>query len=159
MVTLDTLFKKKRMSRIKDLELERYLNFLESSYLDNFGHCKVVLSSFPRWSIISGYYAMHDITKFFIAKKFGIKIDFKVHITTIIVIENLIKNKEISRMLGNAHKEFLSLASDLDEAKNNRVKTQYYTGSSYSSKIYSNEAKRFLVEIKKYIAKIQELME
>ncbi len=158
MVVLDTLFKKKKISRIRDIELERYLNFLESSYLDNLRHCETVLDSFSRWSIISGYYAMHDITKLFIVKKLGIKIDFNVHTTTIIVLEELVKNGKMSKLLEKAYEEFLTLASDLDEAKGNRVKVQYYTGSSYSSKIYLDEAREFLEGVKSYIEKIKELM-
>ncbi len=83
MVKIDTLFNEKKISRISELELGRYVNFFESSYKDNLEHSKKNILEFPRWSIISGYYAMHDITKLFIAKKFRIKIDFEVHATTI----------------------------------------------------------------------------
>ena len=134
MVKIDTLFKKKRISRIKDIEKERYLNFLKSSYINDFNHCKKNLNEFPRWSIISGYYSMHNVTKLFLVEKFSIKVDFKVHSTTIIVLEKLIENKRIPQLLEKAYKEFLNLSNDLNEAKENRVQAQYYTGTSYSNK-------------------------
>ena len=153
MVKIDTLLKEKKVSKIKDLEFERYLNFLQSSYLDNLKHSKFNLEGFPRWSIISGYYAMHDMTKLLIAKKFRIKIDFNVHANTILVLKELIQNKELSELLENAYVEFLSLASDLEEAKINRIKVQYYTGSIYSQERYSKEASEFLKSVTIYLDK------
>lgn len=157
MVKINTLFKK--ISRIRDIERERYLNFLENSYINNLQHSEKNLIEFPRWSIISGYYAMHDVTKLFICKKFGIKIDFNVHANTIIVLEKLIENKEIPKLLEKAYREFLDLSNDLNEAKQNRVKAQYYTGTAYSLKRYSEEAKDFLEQVKSYLNKIRELLE
>lgn len=68
MVLIETLFRENKISRISELELDRYTNFFENSYKDNLNHSKENLTKFPRWSIVSGYYAMHDIAKLFIAK-------------------------------------------------------------------------------------------
>ena len=54
MVNIEDLFKDRKISRIPELELDRYENFFVSSYQDNLAHSKATLSSFPRWSIISG---------------------------------------------------------------------------------------------------------
>ena len=140
MVKIETLFKQKRISKINELELKRYLNFFENSYLENFEHCRKNLNEFSRWSIISGYYALHDITKLLIAKKFRIKIDFKVHLTTIQVLRELIKNKELAEILENGYKKFLTLANDLDEAKKERTKAQYYTGTAFMKEEYTKRA-------------------
>jgi len=75
MVKLEILSKEGKIIRISELELGRYINFFEGSYKDNFEHSKANISSFPRWSIISGYYSMHDITKLLLAKKFRLKIE------------------------------------------------------------------------------------
>lgn len=72
MVKIDALFKEGKIVRINEFESERYINFFENSYKDNLEHSKANIIQSPRWSIISGYYAMHDITKLFLAKKFGI---------------------------------------------------------------------------------------
>lgn len=158
MVKIDTLFKQKRISRINELELERYLNFFENSYLENFEHCKKNLNEFPRWSIISGYYTIHDITKLLIAKKFRIKIDFKVHLTTIQVLRELIKNKELVEILEKGYKKFLTLANDLDEAKKERTKAQYYTGTAFMKEEYTKRADEFLKNVIAYLNKIKELL-
>ena len=158
MVKIDTLFKQKRISKINELELERYLNFFENSYIENFEHCRKNLNEFSRWSIISGYYAMHDITKLLIAKKFSIKIDFKVHLTTIQVLRELIKNKELAEILENGYKKFLTLANDLDEAKKERTKAQYYTGTAFMKEEYAKRAGESLKNVIAYINKIKELL-
>lgn len=59
------------MSKINEFELDRYINFFTVSYRDDLENCEYVKEKHPRWSIISGYYAMHDITKLFFAKKEG----------------------------------------------------------------------------------------
>lgn len=91
MVKIETLLKEGKITRINELELGRYVNFFENSYSDNLEHSKANLIKFPHWAIISGYYAMHDITKLLLAKKFRIKIEFEVHATTIKVLRELIK--------------------------------------------------------------------
>src|SRR3989338_9928282 len=90
-INIESYFKKRLISRIAETEIPRYINFFENSYKENLEHCKFCLEKFPRWSLISGYYAMHDITKLFLAKKFSIKVDFNVHKTTIQILRKIIK--------------------------------------------------------------------
>jgi len=155
---IDILFRTKKISKLLIIEKSRYLNFFSNSYKENLEHCKFVIERFPRWGIISGYYAMHDITKLFIADRFNIKIDFKVHQTTIEVLNYLIKEKEIINMLNLAYNEFIKLLNDLAEAKSKRTKVQYYTGTSFLRKKYKEESKKFLNEtVIPYINKISNL--
>lgn len=159
MVKIDILFKEEKISRISELELERYVNFFGSSYLDNLEHSKANIKSFPRWSIISGYYAMHDITKLLLSKKFRIKIELEVHATTIKVMDELIKNKEILSLIKEGYREFINLANDLAEAKKERVNVQYYTGTKFMKEQYSIKAEEFLNNtVLPYIEKIKELL-
>ncbi len=159
MVKLDTLFKKRFISKISDLEIDRYINFFENSWKDNLEHSKKNIKDFPRWSIISRYYAMHDITKLLIAKQFMIKIDFKVHKTTIQILKELIKDKDLVKILKKGYQEFLNLANDLEEAKKERVKVQYYTGTEFLKQQYQKRAEDFHNEILIYIDKIKLLIE
>ncbi len=129
MVKINTLLKEGKISIINELELNRYINFFENSYLDNLEHSRKIKEEFPRWSIISGYYAIHDITKLLLIKKFRIKVEFEVHATTIRLLQELIKNKELTELIEKGYKEFLTLANNLEEAKKERVKVQYYTGT------------------------------
>ncbi|MBU1203633.1 MAG: hypothetical protein KKG60_01035 [Nanoarchaeota archaeon] len=159
MVKIETLMEEKKISRINELELDRYINFFENSYEDNLRHSKTNLSKFPRWAIISGYYAMHDITKLLLAKKFRIKIEFEIHATTIKVLRELIKNKELLNLIERGYKEFLTLAQDLNEAKNERIKAQYYTGTKFMHKEYEGKAKEFYENIVlNYLEKIRGLL-
>ena len=129
MAKIDSLFKSGKISRIVETERERYLNFFSNSYKENLEHSQFIVDKFSRWSIISGYYAMHDITKLFLADKFSIKIDFNVHQTTIEVMNELIKDKEILKMLNLGYSEFIKLLNDLASARDKRTKAQYYTGT------------------------------
>jgi hypothetical protein len=160
MVLIETLFRENKISRISELELNRYLNFFENSYKDNLNHSKENLIKFPRWSIISGYYAMHDIAKLFIAKKFRIKIEKEVHSTTIKVLRILSKRKDLPRLLEIGYKEFKSLITELEIAKKERIKVQYYTGTNYLEKVYRDRAKHFLESIVvKFTVKMERLIE
>jgi len=141
---INYLFKARRISKIVETEKERYLNFFSNSYKENLKHCNFVLSNFPRWSIISGYYAMHDLAKLFLADKFSLKIDFNVHQTLIEVFNELIKNKELGKMLNLGYNELIKLLNDLATARKQRTKVQYYTGTKFMKEKYKKEAKLFL---------------
>ncbi|HIG98756.1 TPA: hypothetical protein HA231_05025 [Candidatus Woesearchaeota archaeon] len=99
MVKIDILIAEGKVSKISELELPRYVNFFENSHKENLEHSKAVMAAFPRWSIISGYYAMHDMTKLLLAKNFLLKIEMEVHVTTIKVLPELIKNAEMPRLI------------------------------------------------------------
>jgi len=144
MKKISYLFQSNKISRIIETERERYLNFFSNSYKENLEHCRYVVEKYPRWSIISGYYAMHDIAKLFIADKFSIKIDFNVHQTTIDVLKELIKDKQIIEMLNIGHNEFIKLLNDLATARKQRTKAQYYTGTKFMHEKYMKEARIFL---------------
>ena len=160
MVKIETLLNEGKISKISELELNRYINFFENSYKDNLEHSKANLNNFPRWGVISGYYAMHDITKLLLAKKFRIKIEFEVHATTIKVLKELIKSKQILDLIEEGYKEFLSLANDLAEAKDERVKVQYYTGTEFMHEEYLKRAEEFYKTVVLiYLEKIKELLE
>jgi len=160
MVKIEQLFAEGKISKINENELNRYIHFFENSYKENLEHAIFVLSKFPRHSIISGYYAMHDITKLFLAKKFSIKIDFEVHLTTIILLNELTKNPEMSSLLEKGYGLFISLANDLSIARKERTKAQYYTGSSFNKKYFEKNAKEFIEEIVlPYLEKLKNLME
>lgn len=152
---IENLFKKHKISKLNELEIERYVNFFDNSYKDNLEHSKENTDNFSRWSIISGYYAMHDITKLLFAKNFRIKVELKVHETTIRLLKILINDKELISFIEKGYNEFKNLANDLVEAKKERVKVQYYTGTEFMKEKYKEKAKDFLQNIvMPYIEKI-----
>lgn len=140
---IEWLFKKERISRIVETEKERYLNFFSHSYKENLEHCKFNLEKYPRWSTISGYYAMHDIAKLFLADKFSIKVNLPVHETTIILLKELLKDGELSKMLDLGYNELIKMMNDLSTAKEKRKNAQYYTGTKFMKEKYLEEAKIF----------------
>ena len=144
MVNIKQLLGSGKLSRINELEIDRYLEFFSMSSYDNLEHCKFVLEKFPRWSIISGYYAMHDSAKLFLAKNFMLKVEYKVHATTIQTLKETLTDPELISMMQDGYSEFISLANDLATGKKERVKAQYYTGTKYMKKEYSGFAQGFL---------------
>ena len=156
---LDKYIKRKLASKIIETESERYLNFFDNTYKENLEHCKFVIENFPRWSIVSGYYAMHDITKLFLAKKFNIKIDFNVHKTTLDLLKEVVNDKEILKLLKTGYKEFIETANDLARARKERTKAQYYTGTEFMKEKYKEKAKDFLNKIViPYLNKINDII-
>ncbi len=156
---------------INPAERDRYLDFLKKSYENDIEHCKFSLIKFPRWSIISGYYAMHNISKLFLAEKYNLKISKKwVHRATIVamshvIMEDALKAK-IIRLLQEANKIYESvnpkdwnITKYLIKGRKEREKTQYYTGSAFNEQLLLRNADELLNEIAKpYIKIISGLM-
>lgn len=142
---IDYLFRSKRISKILETEKERYVNFFSNSWKENLEHSKDSIKKYPRWSIISGYYAMHDIAKLFLADKFSIKVDKNVHESVIIILKELVKDKQISEMLNLGYNELIKMMDDLAIAKKKRTKVQYYTGTEFMKEKYKKEAKDFVL--------------
>lgn len=156
-----TLFiEQEKASRINELEIGRYLNFFASSFNDNIDHCKHVLEDYPRWSIISGYYAMHDATKLFIAKSYGLKIERDVHATTIGIMREIMGDREeLIQLFETGYQQYIDMVTELENAKRERSKAQYYTGSWFMREEYKRKAKRFLeFTVEPYLDKINVLL-
>src|SRR3989344_8119229 len=147
MVKLEILEQENKISRIKDTELDRYIEFFTESYRDNLDHSETNKETYPRWSIISGYYAMHDISKLLIAKVYRLKIEREVHATTIKVLGELLKDEETLKLIEEGYEEFQNLANELSDAKKDRVKVQYYTGTAFMKERYRKKASEFVKNV------------
>lgn len=159
MVKLEILEKENKISRIKETELDRYTEFFTESYKDNLSHSEANADNYPRWSIISGYYAMHDISKLLIAKVYRLKVDKEVHSTTIKVLREILKDKETLKLIETGYEEFHSIADELSDAKKERVKVQYYTGTSFLKEKYKKKASDFSSGVvNPYIEKIKKML-
>ncbi len=159
MVKIKKLLEEGKVSRIAELELERYVSFFDSSSMNNLEHCNAVLDSFPRWNIISGYYAMHDLTKLLLAKAYRLKVDYEVHATAIAALYELLHDREVLGLLEHGYKEFIFLANDLAQAKKERVRVQYYTGTPFMKEEYRKRAAEFLSgTVEPFIAKMNRII-
>lgn len=160
MVKIETLEKEKKIGRIKETELDRYIEFFTESYQDNLKHSEDNKETYPRWTIISGYYAMHDISKLLIAKIYRFKIETEVHATTIKVLRELLKDEETLKLIEEGYEKFQNLADELNDAKKDRVKVQYYTGTKFMKEKYKKRALEFYGDIVvPYIKRIRRILE
>lgn len=121
----------KELGSIKELlpnEKEDYFTYLSSTYKDNTKASEYNLLKFPRWSIIAGYYAMHDIAKLFLGKNYNLKLTSPyVHAATIQSLRELVKKEDLIKYLEEAEKEINSLHRTLYKGKEEREKTEYYS--------------------------------
>jgi hypothetical protein len=161
-----TLYEFRAQGTITDLgpiEKGPYTSFLGITYQDNVKASEFLLVKFPRWSIIAGYYAMHDITKLFLAKQYSLKLSRpEVHAATIQALRELIKRKDIISLLEKAEDEYdqiISLHLALLQAKDEREKTQYYTSEKKEAAVNMQKASYFLEKlVKPYLKLVKELM-
>jgi len=163
----------KEFIKLPATERNNYISFHEHSSRDNLRHAEKNMLEFPRWSVISGYYAMHDVTKLFLAKQYNIKVSAPdIHAKTIEALEACIKEEKIKRRLLELLKEakeiYFSverlkervLPAMLRKGKQERGKSQYYTEDySKTTAIDSRKASYFLETIvKPYVLLIEGLM-
>ena len=157
------------MRQLNEIEREIWINFHNFAYRDDLELCKKITKQYPRWSIISGYYAMHDITKFYLGKMHNIKISgLNIHKQTIDCLKEVLKDNE------NAKKIFslLEIAEDKIEeigledvpyllkiGKKERGKVQYYSKKVFSdNKEYIEQAEKFVKEVVNVFIKIMEAL-
>lgn len=148
------------------LESERkfYLNYFKSAYKEDFKHSQDTLFSSSKWSIIAGYYAMHNISKYYLGLKFNKKISLSdIHNVTIIAIKEYVKNSEIKNLIKEIEdfSEVTPLYLGLVKGKQERAKTQYYTNETNSTKKISLERANYFFNniVEKYIKLMEGLIE
>lgn len=153
---------------------ESYIRFHERAFEEDLRHAEKNALEFPRWSIISGYYCMHDITKLFLGKRFNIKIASpEIHSKAINALEYFISDKalkgKVISLLKEAKDIYFSaerlkektLPALLKKGKQERGRAQYYT-EDYSNEPEASPKKAlyFLDTIvKPYVALVKGLME
>ena len=74
-------------------EREQHEEFQKAAYKEDLDVANMLLHKVPRWSIISSYYAMHDLTRLYLVQKLGVKLAGQsVHETAIIALEKALKD-------------------------------------------------------------------
>lgn len=154
-------------------EKENHIQFHKNVFEEDLKHAEKNILEFPRWSVISRYYCMHDLTKLFLADKFNIKISSpEIHTKTIEALEYFIKDFELKKKLLGLLKEAKDIyyaAERLKEktlpillkrGKQERGKAQYYSEDyKEKTKINPQKASYFLDTIViPYVKIIKELM-
>lgn len=130
------------ISRLQKTEKEKYAGFHESAYKDDLRAVEVLFTVSPRWAIIAGYYAMHDIAKLYLARQHGLKITGRgVHLATIVALRKVLSDKQAKeqaiRLLREAEKIYEIFSTHfkegiipvlLSKGRDEREKSQYYSG-------------------------------
>lgn len=160
------------ISVLPTAEKDTYIKFHETAYADDIFVCEHLCAKSPRWSIISGYYAMHDITKLYLSKEHSIKIsDRGVHTAVIVALKHVLSNEDVKKkvvsLLEDAEQVYEILESRrkekilpiiLSRGKEEREKSQYY--SELKNDILLKDAFDFFEKIcKPYVEIFKKIME
>lgn len=127
-------------------ERSRWISFHDRAYKEDLKMASIVIPESPRWSIIMAYYAMHNVSKLYLAKNHNLKISGSdVHAQTIFFISKYVKRdaQRIVPLLKKAKEEYDAITSSsvwvipqlLSKGRDERVKTQYYNPSKSKKSI------------------------
>lgn len=162
-----------RWTDLPATEKENYLAFHRTVSKEDLKHAENNILDFPRWSIISGYYCMHNLTKLFIAERFNTKISSPdIHAKTIEALEYFIRDDKLKEKLLVLLKEAKDIYYSterfkektlpvlLKRGKQERGKAQYYSEDyTEKSKANSQKAAYFLDKnVRPYVELIKGLM-
>ena len=155
------------IQNLNEIEREIWIKFHEFAYKDDLKLAESIITTNPRWSIISGYYAMYDIAKLYLGKVHNIKISGKfIHAKTIRALKQVFEGKEeqerILKLLEEADKEIKEIGAEqipylLSAGKTERGKSQYYSLNVLTDNTeYTKKARWFFENIVKIFISIME---
>ncbi len=125
---------------LSTIEKRKYEKYHLENYQEDQKVCLKLTNESPKWSIISGYYSMHNITKLFLAK-FNIKIGHEsAHTATLFALKKVIQDEKVKakaidllkkaeqtyEILNSYLKEKI-LANMLSASMGKRSEAQYYS--------------------------------
>lgn len=125
----DCYKKQESITDLKPIEKESYLNYLKESYKEDLKISKELLFKSPKWSIIAGYYSMHNISKYYLGLNFNLKLSApEIHSATIQAIKKLVAKKEALDLIEKIveFEEILPLHFGPIKARNERSNIQYF---------------------------------
>jgi hypothetical protein len=179
MVTYEELLQRQLIKKIEKIEKEKYVSFHLVNYgLDLDSAVEFLELKNAKYLVIAGYYAMLNVTLWYFAKYFNLKISGKdtgVHKNCLVVLEQYIKNKILKKrildLLEKAKEELVSftvlkkkkeetLPLMLMQSAEKRKKYTHYSPEKNPPKDSDqfNEAKIFLESVvKPYISIVEKL--
>lgn len=116
MVTYEELLQRQIIKKIETVEKERYVSFHKINYEIDVQSAELFLTlGNSKYSVIAGYYAVLNITLWYFAKYYNLKIseeDTGVHTNCLIVLEKFVKEENLKQkiitLLEEAQEEFAS---------------------------------------------------
>lgn len=155
-------------------EREEWIWFHENAWNEDLKLAEELMLRSPRWSIVAGYYAMHDLTKLYLGKIRGWKVAGEfIHAKTIELLAEALRDEpdrgKILGLIREAEKEIgealraheSTVVKLLRTGRGERGKAQYYLGGKEENMFnanFSRKASYFLEKIVKPYAKIMEGM-
>lgn len=158
------------ITSIEKSEKVRYVEFHKNAYMDDLKVADKIFTTSPRWTIVAGYYAMHDVTKLYLAKQHDIKIKGRgVHLAAIIALRNVLSDRnvkekaitlltqaqEVYDMFSTPVKEKI-IPNLLSKGKEEREKSQYY--SEDCERLALTKSRGFLQNIVRPFIELMEKM-
>jgi len=157
------------ISQLSAIEQADYIKFHQDSYKEDLEVANKLSLISPRWTVIVGYYAMHDLTKLYLSSQHNLKLSQRgVHSAAISALRKVLGDKETRakaiKLLKQAEDIYniygfkaQALPVILSRSKREREKAQYY--SSAINSIELKKATDFLEKvIKPYINLFEKLI-
>lgn len=171
------------VKQLNDIEVVSYKEFHDFLYKEDLEVSNFLKEKYPRWSIVSGYYSMLNITKYFLALYF---VKIKGHKAVRLVLEKILKEhkqelknikdpKKLEKLkewlekaeefteevVGNKNIEELSFI--LKEAYKKRENMQYYASRFSKDFLEESALKKQSIEflnniVNPYISLMKELI-
>lgn len=179
MVTYEELLQRQIIKKLETVEKEKYVSFHEFNYKFDLSSAQKFLEiNNSKYAVIAGYYAVLNVTLWYFAKYFNLKISEEstgVHTNSLIVLEKFVKTdnlkKKIIGLLDKARQEFVSftilkqrseetLPLMLKQSADKRKRYTYYSTERELPKHDDqlNEAKTFIENIvKPYLSILENL--
>ncbi len=140
-----------RISEIDKKDYEEFYRFLAE---DDFNFAQKIIAINPRWSFIVGYYAMHNLTKYYLCKEHWIKIRApEEHKDALVLLRERINQSNIKKKLIELYEKATVeyekvveeynverfaqqfLPDKLEKARQEREKSTYYGRSTDRSTV------------------------
>ena len=61
-------------------------------------------------------------------------------------------------MLESGYEKFEALSDQLNTAKRERIRAQYYTGTEFLERYWKQKAEEFIIEVNQFVELVNELM-
>ena len=157
------------MVQLAPYDREAYLMFHRLAYREDLELSRTLLARSPRWSIITGYYAMHNLAKLYLGAEHGIRITGEhIHESVVRELDKALRHtserKRLLDLLATADAAFKGLqqprevAELLERGRRNRSAANYYLREGSTAIVQMDQAKQFQDGVVKVFVAIMERM-
>jgi len=166
----DEFVREGTIKQLSAAEKKDYISFHSNAYKEDIKVAEKLSLISPRWTIVAGYYAMHDITKLYLAEQHNLKLSQRgVHAAAIVALRKVLEDKKVKaiaiKLLEKAENIYEIYGSRaqaipviLSRSKREREKAQYYSATATAVEL--KKAMDFLEKIvRPYLDLFEKLIE